>query len=872
MDYADESVSMKIQLSRVLAWVRRSATRFRWRSGRRDLRRELKEQATEDYWRRRERDRSRRFRLVALWYHFSSFRAGARDSIEVVRGAVPALLRALASGGLLLAAVLALEMGLACCAAPWLVPTGDVTPPLGAFPTLAVQVSASLLGFYLASVSIVLGTSYHDVSADVRALVLGNARTRLYLASMGLAIGAGLTLVLLQSFRIPFGYLTVIAYTLLFVFSGWAFFQLAFGAFNLFNPIVLSTEPLRALYRAIGRLDSKGLLRDEAVLRARAQEANRALGTLANLIDLTSKRASVDRSELAQMVENLLLQVQFYARSKHLLAPSSAWFIPEPVYPKWIETDHSRVSMALDTSMPLRPQMEPVVDWLERRSAELASAALEACVAVDDRDAALRIINVVASAARTLAQCSRLDDALALATIIRDRCWGLQSENDTADAVAAQPPLLLASLLLGWRDAIASWPDEIRAAVAATEWDRANTTVVQIRGTTRVWTAAQRLLREVHAEHEIEGQRATPDWYLRYALAGETVLALREFAKQLPDLLDDYFTGAALARSSPAVKAGTGAQALQALAKAELVVDTIPRTVHELEELRRGHDAQPAEEFDGLDERVRSCRSPILERIAEAVTRLHPERSKSGPDLFGEAWFTLVHHTEQAIASGDVGLVKSVFPKILCATMILQEHVMSTYKRPTYEFNPAILDPMIDLLELSGLAVVYDSLRDDRSADPVRQAWVTHVNSSDQPEGTAGQVLDMLDLAESSLSLGISARFAARTEWESRLAKRIVEAGFGIPDYFSSSDPPTWTAPLLIKILGVTRTMPRVTLHPHAIFAAEVIGPLSGEMEDALRARRGLQRYYEQRDHYCRSDVPRQASRNENEADEDSSQ
>ena len=506
----------------VLAWLRRRTLGFRWPSRRRDLRRELREQATEDYWHRRARTHSRRLRRVAHRYRLASFVADARDGIAVVGGAIPSLLRAFAFGGLLVVAVLALEMCLAQYAVPNLVPAGDSAPPLGAFPTLSAQVAASLLGFYLASVGIVLGASYgnQNVSAGVRALVLGNVRARLYLAAIGMAIGAGLALVLLQSFGIPFGYLTVVAYALLVVFSGWAFIQLAFGAFNLFNPIVLGNEPLRVLYRAISRLDSKGLLGDEAVLRARAQEANWALGILANLIDLTSKRTSVDRAGLVHMVENLLLQVQLYARSKHLLAPTSAWFIPEPVYPKWIETDHSTVSASLETSMPLRPQMEPVVDWLERRSAELASAALEASVAADDRDAALQIINEVVSTAWPLARYSRLDDALALTAIVRDRCWGLQSENAAADTVAAQPPLLLASLLLGWRDAIASWPDEIRAAVAATEWDRANTTVVQIRGTTRVWTAAQCLLQEVHAEHEIEGQRATPDWYLRFALAG----------------------------------------------------------------------------------------------------------------------------------------------------------------------------------------------------------------------------------------------------------------------------------------------------------------------------------------------------------------
>ena len=862
---------MRTLLPTVLAWLRRRTVGFRWRHRRRDLRRALKEQATEDYWHRRARTQSRRLRRVAHRYRLASFVADARDHIAVVGGAIPSLLRAFAFGGLLVVAVLALEMCLAHYAVPNLVPAGDSAPPLGAFPTLSAQVAASLLGFYLASVGIVLGTSYgnQDVSAGVRALVLGNVRARLYLAAIGMAIGAGLALVLLQSFGIPFGYLTVVAYALLVVFSGWAFIQLAFGAFNLFNPIVLGNEPLRVLYRAISRLDSKGLLGDEAVLRARAQEANWALGILANLIDLSSKRASVDRDGLVHMVENLLLQVQVYAGSKHLLAPTSAWFIPEPVYPKWVETNHSMVSAALRTSMPLQPRMEPVVDWLERQSAELAAAVLEACVAADDRDAALRVITAVASTARTLARCSRLDDALAFAAIVRDRCWGLQSENDAADAVAAQPPLLLASLLLGWREAIATWPDEICRAVDATKWDRQDTIVVQIRGSSRVWTAAQRLLREVQAEHEIEGHRLTPDWYLRSALAGESVLALREFAKQFPYLLDDYFAGSALARSSPAVKAATGAQALQALAKAELVVDTIPRTADELEKLRRAHDPQPAEEFEGLGKQVRACRSPILERIAEAATALRPERSKSAPDLFGEALFTLVHHTEQAIASGDLALVTGVFPKVLYATMILEEHVISTYKPPTYQFNPAILDPMTDLLELSGLAVLYGALRGDRSAEPIREAWVTHVNSSGQPEDMARRVLNMLDLADSSISLGISARFVARTEWGRRLSKRIVEAGFGIPDYFSSGDPPTWTAPLLIKILGVSETRPSVSLRPHTIFAAEVIGPLSGETEETLRARRGLQRYYEQRDHYGRSDSPGEASDNESEGRED---
>ena len=448
-------------------------------------------------------------------------------------------------------------------------------------------------------------------------------------------------------------------------------------------------------------------------------------------------------------------------------------------------------------------------------------------------------------------------------------CWSLQVENAAAVAVAAEPPLFLTSLLLGWRDAIASWPNEVLEAVAKTEWDCENTKVVQIRGSTRVWTAAQRLLREVRAECEIEGRRATPDWYLRSALAGECILSLREFAEQLPKLLDDYLAGGALARSSPVVKAMTGAQALEAVAKAELVVDTIPRAVEELENLQRGHDPQPTSELEGLVERVRARRSPILRCIAEAVVELRPAQSHAAPDLFGQALFTLVHHTEQAIAGGDIELVRLVFQKVLHAALILDEHVRKTYKPSTSQINSAILDPLIDILELSGLAMVYEVLRGDQSADPVRQAWETYIKSCAQPESVAKGVLTNLDLADGGLSFG-SPRGIARTEWGMRLSKRIVEAGYAQPEYHWFGDRP-WDAPALIKMLGVSEGPPNL-LYPRTIFAADVIGPLSGESEQMLRARPGLRYYYGERELHSPPNTPDEAVGKEGEGNEDSLQ
>ena len=557
--------------------------------------------------------------------------ANARERFAILLATVPAVAKGFAVGGALLAITLTAEQAIARFIFPELVPEGDPGLSLAPFLTLAVPVSASFLGFYLATVSIVLGNSYSDVAPSVRELVLGNPRTRIYIASMGMAIGVGLTLILLQVVGVPsIGYMTVGLYAVLMALSGWAFGHLARRAFDLFNPIELRKVPLAALSRAMNRLDSKGLLEDDVVLATAAQEAEEQLHTLTELTKLTSSRTSIDRNGVARMIARLLLQIRIYAARKHQIAPTSGWFLPEPAYPRWVESNYQPVSIALQTSTPLQPRMQPVTDRLEKRAAELCSVALETCVQAGDADASLRITRSAAVTAQTMARCSRLTEAIAFSRVVRDSCWSDLPDNAAARLVASEPPLILTDLLLGWRDAIRSWPAEIHKTVSETAWDRAGTSAVHVRGPTRVWTAAQRLLGNIKAEHDIEGRRRTPDWYLRSALATECIFSLQEFVTQFPELLDD-FIGPALEQPSATIRAAAGSQALQAIAKAESVVDAIPQALEALQSLQRVHDAQPLHDLDGLNERVRVRRVPILQSLADAVMALKPEQSTSHP-------------------------------------------------------------------------------------------------------------------------------------------------------------------------------------------------------------------------------------------------
>ena len=769
-----------------------------------------------------------------------------------VRRAVISTLKGGLLGALFLLTVVAVENVLVHRYSLKLLPSGP-SSFVGEFPVVSVQVMAAFLGFYLATVGIVLGNTYHDVSRTVRDLVLDNAQTRLYLAFIGLSIGAGLVILLLDDIdALTIGYLAIGIYVCLVCLAGWSFATLAFGAFDLLNPIALIREPLRMLTRAIRQLDSRGHLRNEAIMRDTSKRVDRALESLAEIIRLTKDRKSVDRNELARKVSELGWLVAIYARKKHRLPSESAWFTRETSYPRWVEDSGRSISIALETSTPLPTDAAPVSDWLERRVAELVAAALEACIVSDDMDAALRIVESAGQVARSLAGNSRFDDAASFARIIADSCRKSCPENATANAIASAPPLIMTEALLGWRSAINSWTSEINRVVENTNWDNLNTREVDFQGTLRVRRAAQALLREIHSEFAIERVRITPAWYLHSTLASECIFSLREFADSLVETLQYYVDDETLKGISPEARAMTNLQALQMISKAELVAATLQNVVDSLAAMQQGHDSISTPEVENLAEGVGALRHIIIQQLGDAARELRPEQQKSSPDYFGQTIFTLLHHTEKAISDEDTETVERVFPSVLYASLKLHEHVDVTYRPPTYETTPANFNPILDVLELSGLALIYEQLRCDGSAEPVRQAWEAQGHSHSNVQGFATHILDILDQAESRL-LPLS---MMRSGWETRVAQQIVDEGFAVPDYNPFEGDPVWVAPPLIKMIGVTKSHLSVSFHPYLIFAGQVVGSLSGENEEHLRARPSLRRYYEAVDRYTESDDP----------------
>ena len=334
----------------------------------------------------------------------------------------------------------------------------------------------------------------------------------------------------------------------------------------------------------------------------------------------------------------------------------------------------------------------------------------------------------------------------------------------------------------------------------------------------------------------------------------------------MPALLQSYRAPPSPQGLSPESRAATASQALQMLSKAHQVALAMPQALERLNGLAKAAEIGPAPESEELPAAIADLRAVVLQEIAECLVRMQPEQAKAAPDYFGEAFFTLMHHLAGAIEAGEPALIEKTFPQLVQAGMVIHDHIISTYRPPSYNQSPAVLNTMIDLLALSGLALIYEVMRNDRSGAFVRTVWNRGIQNSTRPQEAAKRLLDIVDISFAGMHMSIR-----RTEWGMHLSQQIVAAGYARPEYFGFGDPPKWNARPWIKMLGVSEHMPSISIDPHVFFAAHVLGPLSGETEDDLRSRRGLERFFTARDFHDPSADSDTGNDNAHNGDEDAS-
>lgn len=749
---------------------------------------------------------NRRHQREAITSWLSRWNLRTRDLVEDKRAdtrLVPALLRSSARTALgALALLVSVEL-----IAVWL-DRADVEwarraysrLEAGDYQTLVsaiVGAEVFFLAMFYATVGVIASTSYQAVPGEIRKLFVHERGSRLFTRSVVRALLIGVLVLAMGVIDVEPHALTVLFLILLTVYSVVALARLGTDLFNFFDVSSLSTSLPTRFIRAAG---AAGATKRRPPNAARQRQSHTAAGGVlriyAQLSTLLRERQTNETAAPRRVIRQLLLPIAAsYSAIKPTIPISSAWHDEVPAHQNWLTLEQHRLGLALDTRTGVRPDVVPDRLWVEREIAariqDLLPLLLEggdggAGIAIADE--ALQLVSMLASRLQT-EEARLLRRAIAKCLVdAADRARTDGPSYSSAHSAATlqtfrlaaeeRATLSLTALLLGIASAArAVDAGRFRQAVdKATESDQ---------GPYRVG-APRELLRSLEdmrsgiaLEERCEGHRVTPSWWVEHyaarafvrQLLGDATAVIRDTEEEVGrieavDIKEEsdraaVMTFAALELVS---KLGTHLPAVQAAAE-------------ELRQLRNdntGDEMWPEETPDASV--ASSLERRLLAHLGKIAPHLDPSpHDDSRPDLFGQAYKVLYDATYWAILGADVELAGQLFPVVLFtadrARQRLVDDLSDHAVRTQFMYGT---EPLIDLMELSGYALLLDELNGAGIWVRVRTLWDALLKDQTAP-ALAEQLTGILRARESIFALTQGG--LERTNRQQRLAGLLRERG-----------------------------------------------------------------------------------------------
>lgn len=766
------------------------------------------------YW--RSRDRLQRVALAGrVWrYGLARRSTASRDELAVAGGLARQLLPMLLIGAAAVVLLDLLSRGVVALSDSQLakvLASGPDSATYSPFLLATAAFGATLLALFFTALSVVVSTGYARVPVEVRALLLTERAGAVYTKTVGLLVVICL-LLLAASFL---GYdppaLTLIGIALLGSAAVLGLLVLGPRAFSFFDAAALAA-PLRREFRTWVDHATRGG-GGEPFERHYQRQASATLETYGMLISVARGSGDVAGDQLEALSRDLVRVWLSYARSKPHIPPKSLWFERLAAHRDWLKSHDIVLQTALATGTGLPPEEEPDRVWVERRIAAMLATAMDVLLRSGRGEGAYRIGLMLADLTHRLAAALQFDAAaLALGILTKQRHSLVNKSTDEAVSLDSQlryavldaQALAVIALVLGLRQA---------ADYIATPrfWNDVKLVLRSGTGTTdsplgAVLDYLETLRSALAFEVRADGKRVTPDWWLRQMIARRLCQTVMAALDQVRLAINDDLLGAADKADDPVAAGLLTARALEATDKGLTHVGSVLATLDRLESARRSKDEYwPERNDERIKEQLRSLNDGCFDGFARLLPALAAVVDQSVPDYFGQAYTALVMECFECLRVGRDQRFTELFPPVFAGGWSAFNRIRASLPAPPSDARHSVVllsGPVIDLLELSGYALLRRELGGTAAWDSCRETWDKYFAAVSDPAAAAQQVVSLVDLRDfPALLPGDLVRTSRAQAFHHQLAETL-----GIEDAWATrfSDDPVHESPIIQLAAGMT--------------------------------------------------------------------
>ena len=423
----------------------------------------------------------------------------------------------------------------------------DPSLSAGTLSTLA-QISGLFLGLYFTAISVVAGSNYARVPAEILDALVREKVGNLYIRIV--ALFGGVSLILLGAANLGYrpDILNLILVLILGIASLFSFVQLGRRAFYFFDPTQLVKFVAADILRAVSAATWDGFGWQDAPFQDHyRKQADTDVRIYEDVILLSDKESYLQGRSLLTLIYQFLVLLEVYSEEKKRIPSDSQWFERVYQHRTWLTTDESRVSLAIQTGTALDPENVPDHFWLENRIGNLISRTLNG---LRDRGDLPRAASVSARLQGTLGVLAKelaVEESLSLFQRVKAFAHetALQTNakhNSQADQQQLLAPSLgltdacgsgFISILLGFANRLeAISPESFSEIIDKVDFQRPRT-MYQTGLPRKIVEELEYLHKRITFEVRVEHRQISPNWYCRQLAA----LAMARFVVETCDAL-----------------------------------------------------------------------------------------------------------------------------------------------------------------------------------------------------------------------------------------------------------------------------------------------------------------------------------------------
>jgi hypothetical protein len=657
------------------------------------------------------------------------------------------------------------------------------------------QIAGVFLALYFTTISVVASSVYANVQADVRSLLIREKVGNRYMQLIAFFGGVSLVLLVTETLGYSIGLLNFLLVSLMGLVAIFSIVVLGARAFDFFSPASLTRVLGQDIRKWIYSAAPSGFQWDNPSFQAYYQRrAESSLRTYRNIMDFTiaKDQYGTDSLELALPALGLL---QLYSSVKTRIPTNSQWFRRTAEFPDWLTSGYTELDIALRTSTPIQPKAVPDMTWFEEKIEEIVIAIMQTLARLDLQKMSYY---VGYDANRTLTVLSSnflIDESLGLLHMFY-RVAKKEIDDIRSPTLFQEDPLKfgqyaglidacglnLISILLAFSAQISLiGPETIHQSLSTVDWKKQGSIYAE-RCPRPVIERLEFLRSKLNFELKVEGEIITPLWYQEQMVAIEYVRFFSSTCKRIVAEIRSMFeknAGTLIATKQYFLAAQVVERGLEACSKFLFHRQKWEQWLKGLETKRRVSDIPwPQIDWSNIDNELDQVRRNLIVNIAGLAPQLAIlHRPRDLPDYFGHAYNILAEQSYEAMATGDIPLFQRIFPSFFGSCLLARDLVLSQKDELDQRTLAALsTEPIIDLLELSGYAILCSQLDKKNKGfwTVVKRQWEFTLNRPKSKE--------LIRIISSAISyrdslFAISPRDPIRTRWHQRFEEELRTRG-----------------------------------------------------------------------------------------------